>query len=93
MVGLIIPGMEQAKGAASMFNLSLLKALVVATRPKQWTKNIIVYFAFFFTINQRWNPLDLNAVGTLFGKVTLAFLLFSLLTGATYIINDIFDIY
>lgn len=72
--------------------LGLLKSMVAATRPRQWTKNMIIYFAFFFTINQRWDPQDLNAVGTLFGKATLAFLLFSLLSGATYIVNDIFDI-
>ena len=84
--------MEEAKGISSIPGLALIRSLVAATRPRQWTKNMIIYFAFFFTINQQWDLQELNSVGALLGKVTLAFLLFSLLTGATYIINDIFDI-
>ncbi len=72
--------------------LGTVKALVLSTRPKQWTKNAIIYFAFLFTIQQAWDPQDLNAVASLFGKTTLAFVLFSMITGAVYLFNDIIDV-
>jgi 4-hydroxybenzoate polyprenyltransferase len=64
----------------------------VATRPKQWAKNLIIYFALFFTVNEGWDPGDVGAALGLFGKVTLAFIIFSALTGATYLVNDIRDV-
>ena len=69
-----------------------LRALVSSLRPRQWTKNGIVYFAFLFTIHQAWDPQELGTVGTLFGKTTLAFLLFCMITGAVYLFNDMMDI-
>ncbi len=72
--------------------ISLTRALIVSIRPKQWTKNLIVYFAFLFTIHQAWDLKDLGLVASLFGKTTLAFLLFSLISGAVYVFNDIMDL-
>ncbi len=72
--------------------LATLKALVISTRPRQLTKNIIIYFAFFFTIQEAWDLQDLNLVGSLFGKTTLAFAIFSMITGAVYLFNDSIDI-
>ena len=72
--------------------LGAAKPLLLSTRPKQWTKNLIIYFALFFTINEAWDLDDLGAMATLFGKSTMAFVLFSALSGAVYLVNDVFDV-
>jgi 4-hydroxybenzoate polyprenyltransferase len=60
--------------------LPLLKAL----RPRQWTKNLLLFAGLIFTLNERHGPAGwVNAA--------LAFALFCLLSGATYLINDVRD--
>lgn len=60
--------------------VGLLKSL----RPKQWSKNLLVFAGLLFTIQQRHPP------GTLF-TVLAAFGLFCAVSGATYIFNDVLD--
>ncbi len=85
--------MEFSRKAYSPIGLAAMSwTLLVAARPKQWTKNLIVYLAFFFTVNEAWNPPDLGAMLALFGKSSLAFVIFCALTSAVYLINDVFDI-
>ena len=60
--------------------VGLLKSL----RPKQWSKNLLVFAGFLFTIQQRHSP------GTLL-SVLGAFGLFCAVSGAAYIINDVID--
>ena len=80
-------GAGDTKSAAS-----IAKALLVSARPRQWYKNLIIYLAFFFTIDEAWSPTaDISGALGLFGVTTLAFLLFSALTGAVYLVNDILD--
>ena len=66
-------------------------ALGRATRPKQWTKNLLVFLALFFTINEAWDADDLSELVSLSTKTTAAFAIFCLITGAIYLINDVFD--
>lgn len=61
--------------------ISLLKCL----RPKQWTKNALLFAGYLFTIQEAHS-------GGAFLKVVEAFGLFCALSGATYIINDIADV-
>ena len=71
---------------------SIAKALIASMRPRQWYKNLIIYLAFFFTIDEAWSlNTDAQAALSMFGIVTLAFLIFSALTGAVYIVNDVLD--
>src|SRR5258706_9238303 len=64
-------------------------ALLLAMRPKQWTKNLFVYIALVFT-NQiptslsdpKWHSVGIS---------TVAFLLFCVISGAIYLMNDVFD--
>ena len=72
--------------------LSVTRVLVQATRPKQWTKNLLIYLPLFFTINEAWKPEDLGEMSSLIGRTTLGFVIFSALTGAIYLANDIIDI-
>jgi len=58
-------------------------ALLRGMRPKQWTKNLLVFAALIFA--RRFD--DVGAVVT----VTLAFALFCLISGSIYLINDIVD--
>jgi 4-hydroxybenzoate polyprenyltransferase len=60
-----------------------LTLLISALRPGQWTKNLFVFAAIFFSKSL----LHPHAVV----KVCLAFVLFCLVAGSTYIFNDLCD--
>ena len=60
-----------------------LVALLRATRPKQWTKNLLVFAALIFA--RRFDDVDATVA------VTLTFVLFCLISGSIYLINDIAD--
>ena len=61
-----------------------VSALVRGLRPKQAAKNLFVYAALIFA-NQISNTTALM-------RVTLAFLLFSIVSGSVYLLNDILDV-
>lgn len=62
----------------------MLKALIKSLRPKQWTKNFLVFGALVFIPGAIVMPnLGLRAL--------LAFVLFSLASSAGYLVNDILD--
>ncbi len=65
-------------------------ALLLAMRPKQWTKNLFVYVALVFTNHL---PTSLRDSENLryFGIATTAFLLFCLISGSIYLMNDVAD--
>jgi 4-hydroxybenzoate polyprenyltransferase len=62
----------------------LLIALIQSLRPKQWTKNGLLFAGYLFTIQQG------HSVGELL-RVAAAFGIFCGVCGATYIINDTVD--
>ncbi len=59
-------------------------ALLVALRPKQWTKNGLVFFGLIFA--HRLTEFDPSF------RTLLAFAAFCLLSSATYIVNDLADL-
>jgi 4-hydroxybenzoate polyprenyltransferase len=69
----------------------MLKALFLTMRPRQWSKNVVVFVPFVFTLNQAWQLFS-PEMYRLFGLSVLAFVLFCLLSGCVYLINDIADI-
>lgn len=71
--------------------LSHLRYVLASMRPRQWTKNLIVYLAFVFSINQAWEPHDASSWGPLLGKTTLATIIFCLVSGGDYLFNDVRD--
>ena len=73
--------------SAARLPLVLLKAL----RPRQWTKNALVFMALLFTVNQRWSPNDAEVAWQAVGFASLAFVAFCLLASAQYLINDVLD--
>ena len=60
-----------------------ISSLIISIRPKQWTKNLLVFsaliFAFEFNIESLWNT-------------SLAFISFCLISSSIYLINDLLDI-
>ncbi len=64
--------------------LSVLQAL----RPKQWTKNAVVFAAFFFALGDRQQALDFSS----FWTVLQAAILFCLVSSGVYLVNDVRDI-
>lgn len=60
------------------------KTILSALRPKQWTKNLVLFAGLIFSQNLGHPVLLL--------KTILAFLLFCLLSGAVYLFNDLADI-
>ncbi|WZL73577.1 decaprenyl-phosphate phosphoribosyltransferase [Clostridiaceae bacterium 35-E11] len=62
---------------------SILWGLLKTMRPKQWTKNLILFAGILFS-NNLFNP-------SLFGLSLAGFLLFCAFSGCVYIINDIVD--
>ena len=62
----------------------MIAPFFLSMRPKQWTKNLVIFAALLFSKNLT------NTV--LFGKSFLAFVIFCLLSGSVYIVNDILDI-
>ena len=61
----------------------MLAALVASLRPRQWTKNLLVFAGLIFSRGLH-EP-------ALVGRSTLAFLLFCLLSGGVYLVNDVVD--
>lgn len=67
--------------------LNLLRTM----RPRQWTKNLFVYLPFVFTLNEKWKPFS-REMYSLFATATAAFVLFCVISGVVYIINDLVDV-
>ncbi len=71
--------------------VSYLRYVLRSLRPRQWTKNLIVYMALLFSINQEWEVSDPSSWAPLLGWTTLTFVLFCLLSSADYLVNDVVD--
>ena len=69
----------------------IAKHLALATRPKQWTKNLIIFCAFFFTVGETWSLDDINHAATLLYKCFLAFFCFCMIASGVYLLNDLID--
>ena len=65
--------------------LSRVAALLLALRPKQWTKNAVLFAALLFTLDKKHGAQDFINVGA-------GFLVFCLLSGCVYLLNDIVDV-
>ncbi len=59
-------------------------ALLVSLRPKQWTKNLLLFAGLLFTLDQHHSARQ-------FQHVALGFVLFSLLSSVVYLVNDLAD--
>jgi len=62
----------------------LILALLAGMRPKQWTKNLLLFPALLFTLDKPHASGQFSAIG-------LGFALFCLLSSVVYLVNDIVD--
>ena len=82
-------------GAVSLARpASLLRQLgyvLRSMRPRQWTKNGVVFMALIFSVNQEWQPDEPASWDGLLAAAAVTFLLFCLVSGAEYLVNDVRD--
>ena len=71
--------------------LSSARYLLISLRPKQWTKNFLVYMALLFSVEETWHLRDVDSWLPLLGKATATCVLFCLVCSAEYLVNDIRD--
>jgi 4-hydroxybenzoate polyprenyltransferase len=84
-----------ARAIAPVRPASLLRHLryvFKAIRPRQWTKNGIVFMAFIFSVNQYWQPDDVSSWDHLLVMATLTAIAFCAVAGAGYLVNDVRDV-
>ena len=62
----------------------MFKQLLVTMRPRQWTKNVFIFAALLFDLKL----FDLTYIA----RTVAAFVLFCILSGCVYLINDLVDI-
>jgi 4-hydroxybenzoate polyprenyltransferase len=68
-----------------------LPPLVVAMRPYQWPKNVIVFAAFIFSAGDAWRAGDPETWWPLLWRSLALFGLWSVVASATYLVNDVQD--
>lgn len=83
--------MAEAEGVKETGIWFTVKAILISVRPYQWTKNLIIYFAFFFTVDHAWRLAEMGDMTRLFMRTTEAFAIFCLTTSSIYILNDVLD--
>ena len=75
---------EAAPGATAIRTGSLLAAFAASARPKQWTKNLIVFGPLVFA-HDLFSP-------ALVTRAVQAFIAFCLVSSAAYVVNDLLDV-
>ncbi len=69
-----------------------LRYLLRTMRPRQWTKNGIVFMAFIFSVGQQYHLSDQSTWVPKLLESMVAFTCFALVSSADYLVNDIRDI-
>ena len=80
-----------ARPEAAVSLPSHLRHVFRSMRPRQWTKNLIVFMALLFSINEDWEVSEPDTWLPLLGWTVVTFLLFCLVSSADYLINDVID--
>ena len=70
----------------------LLLGILQSSRPKQMSKNGLILFALFFTVNRWWNVGDPGGMIGIVGRSLAGFALFTLLSASIYLLNDVLDV-
>ncbi|MCS6913443.1 MAG: decaprenyl-phosphate phosphoribosyltransferase [Myxococcales bacterium] len=68
-----------------------VRALLRSMRPRQWSKNLLLFAGFLFTLNDTWTPLS-PVMWVYLRSASLAFVLFCLLSSGVYLLNDLKDL-
>lgn len=89
--GATVGGRGSANAARLATRTHSWRALLVALRPRQFSKNAVVFAAFVFTVRIAWRPLAPETWLPLLGRATLAFAAFCAAAAAGYLLNDVRD--
>ncbi|MGB8645454.1 MAG: decaprenyl-phosphate phosphoribosyltransferase [Anaerolineae bacterium] len=85
------PRPSSQPSASNGLGRNTLLAILKSMRPRQWSKNLFIFLPMMFTIGQYWRPLSPSMWQFL--ELTVGgFVVFCLLSGVVYIINDLVDI-
>ena len=68
-----------------------LRIVLKAMRPRQWSKNVIVFMALVFSIDDKWQLAEPSTWLDLLGWSAVTFVLLCLISSADYLINDVID--
>jgi 4-hydroxybenzoate polyprenyltransferase len=81
----------EARAPASTGALAHLGHVFRSLRPRQWTKNLVVFMALIFSIDQEWQLSDPSSWAPLLGWSVLAFVFLCMISSAEYLVNDVLD--
>jgi 4-hydroxybenzoate polyprenyltransferase len=81
----------EATGNARTSDRLRLPPLLVAMRPYQWPKNVIVFAALIFSAGSAWQPDELDTLWPLLWRTVALFALWSVVASGTYLVNDVRD--
>lgn len=70
---------------------NIVNAAFLSARPTQWTKNLIIYAALFFTVGETWTLDNSQEVLGLVTRATIGFIIFCGATSSVYMFNDVVD--
>ena len=79
-----LPSLDDSPGPPLPKRRGPVLALLVSLRPKQWTKNLLLFAGLLFTLDQHHRARQ-------FQHAALGFLLFSMLSSVVYLVNDLAD--
>ena len=68
-----------------------LQIVLKAMRPRQWSKNVIVFMALVFSIDDKWQLTEPSTWLDLLGWSVVTFVLLCLISSADYLVNDVID--
>jgi 4-hydroxybenzoate polyprenyltransferase len=81
---------EQSEPRAQS-SLSHYRYLLKSMRPRQWTKNLIVFMAMLFSLGHEWKIGDPSSWAPMLGWSVLTLVLFCMISSAEYLVNDVVD--
>jgi 4-hydroxybenzoate polyprenyltransferase len=82
---------ERSTVASPVSAISHFRYVFRSMRPRQWTKNLIVYLALVFSVDMEWQLSDPSTWWDLLLRTTATFACFCLISSADYLINDVVD--
>ena len=87
------PPLGHSKGAGALLPgiYVIARGTLLAMRPVQWTKSLLVFLPLAFSVGERWSWNDASLLSEFLIRAVEGALVFCALSGAVYIINDIFD--
>jgi 4-hydroxybenzoate polyprenyltransferase len=87
----LAPGAGAVSLARPTSLLRHLRYVLKSMRPRQWTKNGIVFMALIFSVDIAWQPSEPETWDHLVARCLIVFGVFCLVSGAEYLVNDTKD--